>query len=152
MTTPLACHVTQATLRGQLKALEQLLKGKEAELEGLMHTIALKDRTIQELQQELKRLRAERAAAEVRVRELEDEKARLESELLELKSQGRIHHLSMGDLQDRLTRAYANRDELVIKLKLAEEALKDKVSRTWICGGCGQLMWVWSASAGLCVL
>ena len=101
-----------------------------------MQTIALKDRTIQELQQELKRLRAERSAAEIRVRELEDEKARLESELLELKSQGRIHNLSMGDLQDRLTRAYADRDELVIKLKLAEEALKDKV-RT--CGGCGFL-------------
>lgn len=92
-----------------------------------MQTIQLKDRTIQELKQELKRLRGERAAAEERVRELEDEKARLENKISELQSQGRIHHLSLADLQDRLTRAYAEREEMARKLKLAEEALRDKV-------------------------
>ena len=93
----------------------------------MLQTIALKDRTIQELQHELKRLRAERAAAEERARLLEEEKARLETELLELQSQGRIHNLSLGNLQDKLTRAYAEREELARKLRLAEEALKEKV-------------------------
>ena len=110
--------------------MELALKGKEAELEGLLQTITLKDRTIQELQQELKRLRAERAAAEERARLLEEEKARLETELQELRSQARIHHLSMGDLQDRLTKAYTEKEELARKLRLAEEALKDKVRRS----------------------
>lgn len=118
----------QARLRGQLAALELALKGKEAELDGLMQTLGLKDRTIQELQQELNRLRAERAMAEEKVRELEREKARLESELSELQSQARIHHLSVADLQDRLTQAFAEREELARKLKVAEEALRDKVS------------------------
>ena len=93
-----------------------------------MNTLALKDRTIQELQQELKRLRGERGMAEDRVRELEEEKARLEAELEGLRAQGRVHHLSLTDLQDRLDRACAERDDLARKLKLAEERLKDKVS------------------------
>lgn len=91
--------------------------------------IALKDRTIQELQRELERLRAERTAAEERARLLEEEKAKLETELLELQSQGRIHNLSLGNLQDKLTRAYAEREELARKLRLAEEALKEKVCK-----------------------
>ena len=110
-----------------MAALELALKGKEAELDGLMQTLGLKDRTIQELQQELRRLRAERASAQEKVRELEQEKARLEAELSELQSQVRIHNLSLGDLQDRLTQAYADKEELARKLKLAEEALRDKV-------------------------
>lgn len=93
-----------------------------------MLTLSLKDRTIQELQQELKRLRGERSAAEERARRAEEEKVRLEAELSELQSQGRIHQLSIADLQDRLTRAYADREEMARKLKLAEEALRDKVS------------------------
>ena len=114
-----------------------------------MSTLALKDRTIQELQQELKRLREERGAAEERARELEDElrrlreeggaadervrqleeeRARLEAELERLRSKERVHILAMGDLQDRLDRACAERDDLARKLKLAEERLKDKVS------------------------
>lgn len=117
----------QATLRGHLAALELALKGKEGELESLMLTLSLKDRTIQELQQELKRLRGERSAAEERARRAEEEKVRLEAELSELQSQGRIHQLSSADLQDRLTRAYADREEMARKLKLAEEALRDKV-------------------------
>ena len=87
---------------------------------------------LQDLQQELKRLRAERAAADERARLLEEEKARLEKELLELRSQGHAHHLSLSDLQDRLARAYADRDEMARRLKLAEEALKDKV-RVFVC-------------------
>jgi chromosome segregation ATPase len=117
--------------------MELALKGKEAELEGLLQTISLKDRTIQELQQELKRLRAERAAAEERMRLLEDEKARLEADIQELQSQARIHHLSLADLQDRLTKAYGEREELARKLRLAEEALQDKV-RKWCESLCAQ--------------
>ncbi len=115
-------------MKGQLAALELALRGKEAELEGLMQTLALKDRTIQELQQELKRLRRERGVAEERVRELEEEKARLEAELEGLRVQGRVHHLSLANLQDRLDRVCAERDELARKLNLAEERLKDKAS------------------------
>ena len=110
-----------------MAALELALRGKEAELEGLMQTLALKDRTLQELQQELKRLRRERGAAEEKVRELEAEKARLEAELDGLRLQGRTHNLTLVDLQDRLDRACAERDDLARKLKLAEEHLKDKV-------------------------
>ncbi len=94
----------------------------------MAQTIALKDRTIQELQQELKRLREERTAAEERARRAEEERNKLESELLELESRGRIHQLALSDLQERLTRAYAEREEMARKLKMAEEALKEKVN------------------------
>ena len=95
-----------------------------------MQTLGLKDRTIQELQQELKRVRGERATAEERVRELENENSRLENTILELESQDRIHQLSIADLQERLTQAYAEKEEMARKLKLAENTLQEKVSKT----------------------
>ncbi len=107
--------------------MELALKGKKAELASLMQTLGLKDRTIRELQQELQRVRGERGDEEERVRELEEENARLEKELSDLRSQDRIHQLSMSNLQDRLTQAFAEREEMARKLKQAEDALRDKV-------------------------
>ena len=115
--------LSQASLRGKLAALELALKGKEAELERLMQMLRQKDRTIQEL----KRLKGEGAAVKKRAKKAEEAKAWLEKELSDLQSQTRIHHLSITKLQDRLARAYAAQEEMARKLKLAEEALRDKV-------------------------
>jgi len=60
---------------------------------------------------------------------MEDKKAHLKKELSYLRSQTRIHHLSITDLQDRLAYEYADRQERARKLKLADEARRKKVRK-----------------------
>lgn len=50
-----------------------------------------------------------------------------QGELAALESQGRIAKLSSDDLQAKLMQAFAENEELVKKLKEAEDALRDKV-------------------------
>jgi len=71
----------------------------------------------------------ERGATEKRAIEMEDKKAHLKKELSYLRSQTRIHHLSITDLQDRLAYEYADRQERARKLKLADEARRKKVRK-----------------------
>ena len=68
----------QAQLRSQLAALGHALRNKEAEVESLKATISLKDSMIEELQDQLAKVMADRARLEERIRELMEEKNKLE--------------------------------------------------------------------------
>ena len=110
-----------------MEMLEHALILKEAELAGLIKTLGLRDQTIADLEQELRKLRREKREAEDRAALLELEKIRLEEELALLRSKYNTHYLSVADLQDKLARACAERDDLARKLKVTEELLNMKV-------------------------
>ena len=58
-----------------------------------------------------------------------------QNEVAGLQSQARISHLSSEDLQHKLTQAFGEREDLARRLKLAEDALGEKVL-----GACGPLV------------
>ena len=48
-----------------------------------------------------------------------------------LQSQARVSHLSSEDLQSKLAQAFGEREDLARRLKVAEEALGEKVLKTY---------------------
>ena len=52
-----------------------------------------------------------------------------QAEIARLQSQARVSRLSSDDLQDKLTQAFGEKEELARRLKQAQEALKEKVRR-----------------------
>ena len=111
---------------------------KDLELIGLVKTVAARDQSILDLEHELRTLRREKREAEDRAGLLELEKNRLEEELALLRARYGSHDLSMADLQDRLNRARAERDDMAAKLKVTEELLDLKVRMVVLrCSGWG---------------
>ena len=110
-----------------MASLEHALQFKDRELTSLVKTLAVRDQTILDLEQELRRLKQEKRDAETRAGLLEKQNARLEEELSLLRAKYGSTDLSLVELQNRLDQALAERDSLNRKLKVTEELLNQKV-------------------------